>query len=318
MFVCVRNVEAPSLFYNFSAACRAIQSNLNGVNANKFILICVLMLLLYPAFPAKGSDLDWLGDQQQDFVLQGHYGADNQDNNLYGLKFTAPMPAFNSLDLYFARAEADSGTDLDHYGFYWHTDPVMLWSAGLGYQFTGKSNIIEIPDYLAHVTYYPNNWSFSVNYLDEKLIGFLQPANRPRLNARTRVEVNRLGMGLSVVYSDYNWSAHLAAMDYDYDRDLSQLDDSLLRLRRIQPAVLDQLFQLSNWDLQADFRYRFDVVAFTMGTQVYQATIAEETVKKLYLNFDFALSDRFQLETYYSHLDGDGGSYGELTLGTSW
>jgi hypothetical protein len=288
-----------------------------------------LVLLAMHSLLAVASDPDdWsIDDYKSDSVLALHYGADDNEGSLSGVDLGLPFLSGGRMDAYYSRADArleDTDTEVDQYGLTWFSDTQQALSAGFGYEFTGRKNIIEIEDKLIIGQYSENNWFLRLKYISGQVKAYTTGTenerpipNRILERLGDSVAIERKGLGLATGVSGSSWNWRTGLTFYDYDRDLSRMRERLVQYY-FKNGVIDQVFQLSNWDFYIDLMFLSDTYSILLGTKVYELHVENETNEQVYTSLELPLSDRFGIGTLISYAVDDSSLYSEVSLNVYW
>ncbi len=114
-----------------------------------------------------------------------------------------------------------------------------------------------------------------------------------------------------------SWSWRTGLTYYEYNQDLS-LKYELLAQYYFKAGVIDQLLQLSNWELYSDFAYLAERYSLSFGVEVYELHIEREIDEQVYVNFELPLSDEFGIGTMFSYSIDATSLYSEFFLSVHW
>ena len=129
-----------------------------------FLKLCCCTLIACVEFASAG-ELQWLGFDEQKYRLGMNYGYAGADETVLGLTFSAPTPAYSSLNLAWANYEVSDGENLQKlkdYTVAWESDSLRAWSLALQYGFKGKSDAVEVTQY--HLALFKNNLGSKQNW----------------------------------------------------------------------------------------------------------------------------------------------------------
>ena len=272
---------------------------------------------------------DWLIDDYRPHAMSLYYGTDDNNGSLSGITLTTPFINNSSFDVYYTGVnsplETGGSSRLDQYGLTWLSDTERPFSAGLGYSFTDRQDVFEIEDWKLLAQYTENSWYLGLSVIQGELKAYTLPddtVNRPiwqliRQRLGSVVSIDRNGIGLTTGLQKQNWSLRAGLTAYDYSRDLSRIRERLTQIY-FKRGVVDEIFQLTNWEFYADTLYLFDGYSLSFGFNTYELHVEEEIYNQVSAGIEVPLSDAVSVGALINYTIDDSASYGQLSLNLYW
>lgn len=266
-------------------------------------------------------------EYENDSILSLRYGLDDNEGSLSGIDLGLPFISGSRVDTYYSQIKTDlvdAKTEVDQYGLTWLSDTQHTLAIGLGYEFTGKQNIVEIEDKLFIGQYSESSWFLQLKYVSGRLKAYTAGIEdegpvRSWIHNRLQesVTIERSGLGMTAgVYGD-DWSLKTGLTFYDYSRDLSSIRERLAQYY-FKTGVVDQIFQLSNRDLYSDIMFLSDTYSLLFGIRFYDLHVENRIDRQAYAQLELPFSDTFSIGTMLSYAADDSSIYSEVSLSFYW
>lgn len=280
--------------------------------------------LVFFGLPAFLYADDWLGLEREGYSMGLRVGIDQEGESLIGIDSSLPLPKYSQLLLNYSVAEPSDNEfslDLENYSVFFASDPLASWAFDIGYQYRGDTQLIEIHDAELGLQYFPGSWLIKIGYLSGKVEVFL------RNNSDSSAESEREAYRLSI---DKYWdqvSISLFLTDYDYEVDLSRLDNffqSIFRsnnirtIRTLNFGVIDQVFNLPDWEWSGEFTYSMEKAYWRIGYQQYESAVDNNQIENVYAGVSVDLDKLWQLGFLLDRSLEDSSVYSEVSLRVSW
>lgn len=281
-------------------------------------------ILVILVMPMLGYADDWLGDTRAGYSMGLRFGLDNNSESLIGFDATLPLPKYSQLLLNYSVAEPSDdefSLELESYAIFFASDPLANWAFDIGYQYRGDTHLIEVSDREVGLQYFPGSWLAKIRYLNGDVEVFL------RSDRDASATTDREGYGLTL---DRYWKKlgfSLAGTDYDYAADLSRLNSFFLSLFRVNDirdisvinfGVIDQVFNLPDWEWAAELNYSTTKNYWRFGYQEYQSAVDKAQFESVYAGFNMDISNRWQLGLLFDISLDESDLYSEASLRVNW
>lgn len=289
--------------------------------------ITAILLMYIPLITASELD-EWVIDNSRDFALSFFYGTDEFDGSLRGASLSLPFIDYSRLETFYNRVDTVLGTetiDINQHGITWLSDVQQTWSGGLGYEFTGKNNVIEIEDKILLGQYSGNSWLVQLKYLAGDLKVYTIESAEDELSLLTRIRgrlgdyiaIQRNGLGIVTGMEQERWDWRVSLTSYDYNRDLNRIRENLVQYY-FQIGAVNQLYQLSNWEINGDVMCFFDNFSLILGINAFELHVEEKINNQLYTGIDLPVSDIITVGILFNYMTEDSTLFSEVSLNFHW
>lgn len=176
------------------------------------------------------------------------------------------------------------------YSVTYSTFRLSPWSVDLGYRYWGKDQELVFHTLSLTPTWNGELWSLGFN-LEQRKITFY---SRQFARGTYTSDIDSTGIGPELNFADGNWSWSLTAMNYDYSKDLSNLN-----LARVLVILGARTFlhatTLTDWYASTQLNFKFD--RFGIGAKYVHSisAIDQAATDSASLLFDIDFSQRTTL-----------------------